>query len=295
MFSERVVCQRVKKVREGEDYYEDVDTGKIYAKQRLFLQTPAGCFFLHHNTNGLSVDAMLHESSQNYSFTTDFVSQAALATSKVATNVAPPVLRNPFASKDLDRVLNVCQDMGQWPWAYCVMLDVLGLKAMSPRNVVWDGPAHTSALGVLANGRVIWLAGVARQVIEYWFAAHGGYHCKHDLFVADRSEYDRACDSVASPWSVAGVTRVFDGLNMEWALANVSNELEPLPTDYVSADSVLYRTDADKRIQPMGYAKRDTGTRPPKLAWDSKARLGLLSKMNVPLHLRTEVLRGKEE
>jgi hypothetical protein len=295
MFSERVLCARVEHLRENGDVYEDVETGKAYHKNRLFLEANGFHYFLPHNATRVTPDSVYKEAVGSYSFATEFITQAATATAKNAVNLAPPVMRTPFASADLDRVINVCQDMGQWAWAYNVVLEVLGLKSLSAQDIVFDGAAHVGGLGVWSNGRTLWLAGAARQVIEYWFAVHGGWHGRHARFAQDREEYERACLSVASPWTLANVPRSFDGLNLEWAPADLKRAIAPLEHDFVSEDGVLYRTTSDGRVLPHGYALRDNGQRPEKTLWDATSRLKLIERMNVPLYLRSEILHGKED
>lgn len=293
MFCERLRVYRITAWRELDDGIEDVQRGRHVAAHRVLYRTPDALYINARDVRNYSLDDFVRESVERYSYVSDFVMRAGKAPARPEEM---PTAVTPYSSDDFDRVLNVAQSMGQWAWAYCMILDLLGVETLNARNIVWAGFPHMSRIGVWANGRVLWLGGAARQVLEYWFTAHGGYHSKHTAYVDDRAAYERACTSVASPWDIADVKRVYSAIEQEWLPAALPENVRAYtPGDHV-CDGVLYRANAEGNLLPLAY---DDGNAPPdapvceRTGWVLADRIQLLGRLGVPLQLREEILHGK--
>jgi hypothetical protein len=290
MFCERIKVKRIAAWRETGDNIEDVETSRIYAANRVVLRTDTALYVTVKTIANFDAAAFVREALDKYTYVTNFVANAVTSKAPGADTHALAV--TPYMSDAFDKVLNVMQAMGQWAWAYCAVLDLLGATGLNARNITWDGVPHMSRIGVHYSGRQIWFGGAIKQVLEYWFIAHGGYHSRHDQYVSDRAEYERACLTVANPWALANQTRTTQPLSAEWLPAATAPVFAPEPGDQVSADLVLYRAGPDGRILPRGYATTDNGERPVRLSWPLAERAELLGRLGVPFQLREGILSG---
>jgi hypothetical protein len=293
MFCDRLRIIKLTEWRDLPDAVEDVRTGRQYAKHRVVMQTDDGVYINQRTVKGFALGGFIREAVDRYSYVNDFILKAQRTTAR-----PEDVTRSatPYNSAEFDRVLNVAQSMGQWAWAYCAILDLLGVQGLNARNIVWSGFPHMSRIGVTVGGRILWLAGAARQVLEYWFTAHGGYHSKHEYYVSDRQNYERACNGVSSPWVLASVDRAANSLQGEWLVeSGVTNVHTPTAGDSV-CDGVLYRANQDGALLPIGYAASDVGVpATARTGWVLEDRVRLLGRMAVPFNLREEILHGKAD
>lgn len=291
MFCERIRVKCLTAWRELPDAYEDVETNKLYAKNRVVLQTDDKIFATVKHIAGVDASAFVREAIDRYSYVTHLVANAVTSKTRGDEPLIQPTVS--YTNTEFDRVLNVMQSMGQWAWGYCAILDLLGVSELNAKNIAWDGFPHLSRIGVYHGGRIIWLGGAARQVLEYWFIAHGGYHSQHEIYVSDRAEYERACLTVANPWALANVTRLQTPIEAHWLPAAVAPVVSVREDDLVSTDRVVYRVNDSGRVLPLGFGDRDTGNRPAQEAWQLTERAELLGRMGVPFQLREKVLHAR--
>jgi hypothetical protein len=294
MFCERLRVLRIPAWRETDDAIEDVKTGRSYASYRVVHRDDDAVYINARDVQNFDISHFLREAIDRYTYVTGFVSKANAVAARAET---APLTTTPFTSAELDRVLNVAQSMGQWAWAYCIMLDVLGMQSLNAGNIVWDGFPHLSRLGVLHRGRIIWLGGAARQTLEYWFVVHGGYHSPHTAYVSDYDNYEDACYKITSPWKLADLSRRIGSLNTEWLPASRTlNQYKPEDGDAV-CQGVLYRPSAEGRLLPIGYAVGNDAWPHAceRTGWLVEDRVQLLARMAVPLQLREEILFGQAQ
>jgi hypothetical protein len=290
MFCERLRVRLLRNYRETDTTVECVKTGNVFEKYRVMHTSSAGVYVNYRDVRGFDLSDFVREALDRYSYVSDFVERATTAVSRREPAATSAV--TPYSSADFDKVLNVCQSMGQWAWGYCAILDLLGVTSLNAANVVWDGFPHLSRCGVWHDGRVLWLGGAARQVLEYWFIVHGGYHSPHEQYVSDRENYERACHSIASPWSVADVQRSHKALEASWLVAaRPANRVQPEDGDF-ACDGVLYRPSAEGKLLPLAYAAGDAPACD-RTGWLLEDRNVLLARMGVPLQLRQEILYGQ--
>lgn len=190
-------------------------------------------------------------------------------------------------SDDLDRGLQTACDMGRWDVAFMMVVRAWDLGGVAPNMVIWDSFPHESSMAVVSGGRLFVPWGVARKVLENWWAAHGGWHCKVPL-MADWAEYEAVMGGLRNPLRLAGLPET---------LPSVEKEARPVgvvpaaltPADLAERawaynDGVAYLANAKGTVLPYWYATGPEGsTGMAEAAWGEDVRNRLMGQMNLPI------------
>lgn len=206
----------------------------------------------------------------------------------------------PVFMDDVDRVLNVLQDMGRWDIAFGLIARLLGLGQAVPASwVVWEKFPHKSKMLLMTtSNRGIFLSGCMKDVVEKWWAYCGGYHNpKGWIYQPDSKEYQDFMAGVRNPYRLAGVTE-------RAAYERIEKELVPveaIPDDiklselggreYLTWKGLVYLKDATGSMLPYWYCSgsQDASSRPLRVGWDSEMRNRLAGHMNLPLLVQRTV------
>lgn len=206
---------------------------------------------------------------------------------------------------DVDKALNVLQDMGRWDIAFKVVMDLLNVQGdvVPAASVTWEKFPHKSKMLFFTSERTgIYLGGVMKDVVEKWWAYCGGYHNKSGLIpVVPRDEYDDFMAGVRNPFVLAGVDRgaiyamIAKHLHpVEWLPEDITLEMVGARKYWVH-DRVIYLVDTDGFVLPYWYTNIEDGPAPEHIAWDKDMVRKLAGYMNLPLLVqrRTDVALGR--
>ena len=204
----------------------------------------------------------------------------------------------PVTMADVDRVLNVLQDMGRWDIAFRAILDLLGMASCPPSSVVWEKFPHKSKMLLMTDKSTgVYLAGCMKDVVEKWWAYCGGYHNPQgSLYVVPDDEYNDFLAGIRNPFQLAGV-------NPYAAKERIAKQLHPVVflqedlTEEALGDrpywvhrGIVYLADTDGFVLPYWYGNMK-GPRPEGFGWNRELRRGLAGHMNLPLLVQRTVER----
>lgn len=188
---------------------------------------------------------------------------------------------------DIDRALNVMQDMGRWDVAFRMVLDLYDMPGMGPFDVVWETFPHKSKMLLMTGPNTgVHLGGACKDVVEHWWALNGGYHAKR-IHVVDDKEFDNVMNGIRNPYRLAGVNRDAARERVARDLHSVKVSRDPIAAwsgDYRVVDGVLYVPDAGGTYSPW-WATTLIGE-PCAAAWDKKFRRELAGELGIPLLVR---------
>lgn len=214
------------------------------------------------------------------------------------TLVRPGFGVDPITMDDIDRALNVLQDMGRWDIAFRSVLDILGMSTCPASSVVWEKFPHKSKMLVMTGPTTgVYLAGCMKDVIEKWWAYCGGYHNPTgSVYVVPDAEYEDFLRGVRNPFMLAGV-------NIRAAQERIAGCLHPvtfLPEDLTAENlgnrpfwvhrGVVYLADVDGFVLPYWYGNMK-GEAPSEVGWNREMRRALAGHMNLPLLVQRTVER----
>lgn len=204
----------------------------------------------------------------------------------------------PLSSVDLDRAVNVCQDLGRWDMAVHLILSLFGSPDFLPESIQWAGFPHTSRMAfvfedVLHGARGFIPAGAVKQVLEYWWAVNGGYHAAA-VWLPPPEEFRSFMEGAQNPWAAVGVDPAVVGRQLRADLLPV---LHPRPSGkwdsrYASCSGgVGYRGDENGVVRPFYFVTGapPTAPAPPKRAWGRDLRDELVRFMGLPIFIVREM------
>lgn len=203
----------------------------------------------------------------------------------------------PLTIVELDRALNMAQDMGRWDMAFRMILDLYAVEELDKASVVWERFPHRSAMAVIVGDRMIAPGGAAKDVIEKWWAYNGGYHGPSRVYLPADSEYKQFMTGVRNPFTLCGVDRAIHRERIARALLPVAHLPGELTAERLagrewwSHDRVAYLADVDGVVLPYWYVNENNGREPNRVAWDEQFRKRLASHMLLPLLVQRRVER----
>jgi len=199
------------------------------------------------------------------------------------------LLQSTLSSDTLERVLQVACDMGRWDIAFMIILRVYRLNALTPAGVIWDRFPHHSQMRVVSDGRLLVPGGLAKTVIERWWAWQGGYHCPTALLHTDFDEYERFMNGIRNPFNLVGVSEdvVISELNIDLPVGVIPPALtagELGNREWFWGAGVAYLANAQGKVLPYWYVS-DRGDVPEveQLAWSVETRTNVARSMNLPI------------
>lgn len=199
------------------------------------------------------------------------------------------LLRSTLTSDTLDRVLQVACDMGRWDIAFMIILRVFRLEALTPAGVIWDRFPHHSQMRVVSDGKLLVPSGVAKTVIERWWAWQGGYHCPTSTLHTDYEEYDKFMDGLRNPFQLVGTSEdnVKSELNIDLPVGSIPPALTAADLagrDWFWGAGVAYLVNAQGKVLPYWYVSdRSDVPEVEQLAWDASTRTNVARSMNLPI------------
>lgn len=204
----------------------------------------------------------------------------------------------PLSSLDLDRAVNVCQDLGRWDMAVLLILSLFGSPPFDPESIQWAGFPHTSRMAFVFEdsthgARGFIPSGATKQVLEAWWAVNGGYHAA-SIWLPAADEFRAFMEGAQNPWAAVGVDPGVVGRQLRADLLPV---LHPRPSGrwdsrYASSSGgVGYRGDENGVVRPFYFV---TGTPPAtpvpeKVAWGKEFRDELVRHMGLPIFVVREM------
>ncbi|MEK9736249.1 MAG: hypothetical protein VW239_02880 [Candidatus Nanopelagicales bacterium] len=265
----------------------------------MLLETPEFAFILPKPLSSGDPMELLTAAKTTRAFAIVPQFEAELQENGQVGRVQVEAWAEPISSADLDRAINVCQEIGRWDMAVYLLLDLLGADTFEPASIQWAGFPHTSRMAFVfkAPGDDGWRgfipAGAPKQVLEYWWAASGGYHARR-IWLPPRSEYDAFMASVRNPWKCIGVDPSVVGRKLEPALLPVMHIRAAVPWDsrYAAVHGgVGYRGDESGTQRPHYYVTGapEAAASPEKVAWGKEFRDKLVRHMNLPVFIAREV------
>lgn len=201
----------------------------------------------------------------------------------------------PLTLTDVDRAINIAQDMGRWDMAYAMILDLFGLAWLHKSDVIWERFPHRSAMSVIVDKRLFTPAGAMKEVIEKWWALNGGYHGASKLFAPTKTEYEEFMLGLRNPFLLAGVDKSVAKNKINNSMLPLGHKPEELRAerlvgrDWWSHDHVAYLADSDGVVLPYWFVDQDNGKLPSRVGWDSELRKKLAASMNLPLLIKRQV------
>lgn len=199
---------------------------------------------------------------------------------------------------DIDRAINVLQDMGRWDVAFRLVLDLLDMDTCPATAVLWEKFPHKSKMLLLTSPTTgIYLGGAMKDVVEKWWAYCGGYHNKKgQVYIMPRDEYDEFMKGVRNPFVLAGVDREASRIVLRSNFHPVAFQPEDITAAHVSGrkywvfDRVIYLADVDGYVLPYWYTNMDnTAETPERVGWDRDMTKKLAAHMNLPLLVQRKV------
>lgn len=303
-FAQSIRCKRIPNSRILPDRGDglircDIARVKPWRASQVLVTTPEYTFVLPKALSSGDPMELLTAARTTRAFAIVPQFEADLQENGQVGRVQVEAWAEPISSADLDRAVNVCQDIGRWDMAVYLLLDLLGNPTFEPSSIQWSGFPHTSRMAFVfqaADGsgwRGYIPAGAPKQVLEYWWGASGGYHARR-IWLPPRSEYRAFMESVRNPWSCIGVDPAVVGRKLEPELLPVMHIRPAAPYDsrYVAVQSgVGYRGDENGTVRPYYYvtdAPRSAPA-PEKPAWGKDFRDRLVRHMNLPVFIAREV------
>lgn len=201
----------------------------------------------------------------------------------------------PLSLAEVDRALNIAQDMGRWDMAYLMILDLFDLDWLTKSDVLWERFPHRSAMSVIVDNRLFVPTGAMKEVIEKWWALNGGYHGPTKLYAPTPSEYEEFMNGLRNPFLLAGVDKNIAKNKIANSMLPVGYKPEELRAERLvgrewwSHDHVAYLADGDGVVLPYWFVDKNNGKEPSRVGWDLKLRKQLAASMHLPLLLKRQV------
>lgn len=303
-FAQSIRCKRIPNNRILTDRGDglircDIARVKPWRASQVLLTTPEFTFVLPKPlTSGDPMELLTAaKTSRAFAIVPQF--EAELQENGKVGRVQVESWAEPISYADLDRAVNVCQEIGRWDMAVHLLLDLLGGPTFEPQSIQWAGFPHTSRMAFVFSSkegggwRGYIPSGAPKQVLEYWWGASGGYHARR-IWLPPRSEYDAFMASVRNPWKCIGVDPALVGRKLEPSLLPVMHVRAAGAWDSRYAalhEGVGYRGDENGTIRPYYYVTDapDTAPSPEKVAWGKDFRDRLVRHMNLPVFIAREV------
>lgn len=193
--------------------------------------------------------------------------------------------RYPVSIEDFDRVLHVCISMGRYDLAFTLAKQLYTGVTTALKSEYIYFRKYPGPKGVLiqkpTRGRLHHLFqipnGLASEVIYTWWALHGGWHHRGDMW--ESMDYNKVMQSSGNPWLIAGVPyytmqelRQINRGSGARIIAPTGLRKEHLGTNgYGVLDNVVYVKDGPS-MHPLGFAHPELIAPEYKrrMAWDSK-------------------------
>lgn len=303
-FAQSIRCKRIPNTRILPDRGDglircDIARVKPWRASQVLLTTPEYTFVLPRPLSSGDPMELLTAVKNTRAFAIVPQFEAELQENGQVGRVQVEAWAEPISLADLDRAVNVCQELGRWDMAVYLLLDLLGGPPFEPSSIQWSGFPHTSRMAFVfpseAGGgwRGYIPSGAAKQVLEYWWGASGGYHARR-IWLPPRSEYDAFMESVRNPWACIGVDPAVVGRKLEPSLLPVMHARPAAPWDsrYAAVhEGVGYRGDENGTLRPYYYVTGapPTVSSPEKIAWGKDFRDKLVRHMNLPVFIAREV------
>jgi len=197
----------------------------------------------------------------------------------------------PVFAADVDKVLNVLQDMGRWDIAFGLVCRLLGIGQVPSSWVVWEKFPHKSKMLLMTGpNRGIFLSGCLKDVVEKWWAYCGGYHNpKNYVYQPSDKEYREFMLGVRNPYKLAGVSDKVARERLERELVPVETIPDDLPASVLEDrrhlvwKGIAYLADPTGSLLPYWFSSGSGNVRPDRVGWDSEMRNRLAGHMNLPL------------
>lgn len=296
-FASAIKCRRILNARilpqdEAGFYHGNWARCTPWRESQVLFRTPEYTYVLHNAlaSDSLPIDLLtLATSARNFSLVPQFDSTLARTPERIG-HVVIERWADPLLLVDLDRAVNVCQDLGRWDMAVSLILDLLGNPPFHPESIQWAGFPHHSRMAFVFGGRGYIPSGAVKQVLEYWWAAHGGYHARR-IHTPSREDYDKFMASARNPWANVGCDPAVVGRALVPELLPVMHPRTPDPFDsrYTAArGGVGYRPDESGTERPWYYVNGGADDGGPR-AWTPEFRDELVRYMRLPLWVSREV------
>lgn len=199
------------------------------------------------------------------------------------------VLTTSLTSETLERALQIACDMGRWDIAYMMILRVYGLAPLTPQSVIWERFPHASQMRVVSDSKLLVPSGLAKTIIERWWAWQGGYH--GTSIHVDYEEYERFMNGIRNPFTLVGTSEaaVRSELNIELPVGVIPPALAPADLAgraWYYGDGVAYLANSQGKVLPYWYVSGSEGSTilpESELAWGAEVRTNVARSMNLPI------------
>lgn len=280
------------------DKFQVLMTGrKAFMRDQIIMETDDVYIVSPIRFNNRSNDLIAVNMDSGWSLLTDFLDQTRYGRPSNTNDLVRPGFGvEPIAMSDVDRALNVLQDMGRWDIAFRLVANLVGLAGVRPDDIRWEKFPHKSKMLLMTSKNTgLFLTGAMKDVVEKWWAYTGGWHnpCAF-IYMPDDKEYREFMNGLRNPFVLAGVNR-------EAAREVIEQNLHPVEStfpDLTEADlagrdfwvhrGVIYLADTEGSVLPYWFGTA-SGPEPERVGWDESTRKLLAGHMNLPLLVQRTV------
>lgn len=276
---------------------------KPFMRDQIIMETDDVYIVSPIRFKGRQNDVIASHLDSGWSVLTDFLDHTQYGR-PTSTNdlVRPGFGVEPIAMADVDRAINVLQDMGRWDIAFRLVANLVGMASVRPSDIRWEKFPHKSKMLLMTSKNTgLFLSGAMKDVVEKWWAYNGGYHCPTPvLYMPGDKDYKEFMDGLRNPFVLAGVNREAAREVIERNLHPVEQDIGDLGADDLGSrrfwayKGVIYLEDTEGNVLPYWFGTL-VGPEPERIGWDETTRKSLARHMNLPLLVQRLVEKGQRE